>query len=488
MNSPAFDRLEAARIAPEYFAVTILKDHPDAKAAQEQAAYIQVLLKLKSAALKETDEDYHSDEARGQVLLDDLKKPFKTFDLECRYGRLSRFFKKTDIENAKLSVSSPANIKDPAVPPYAIILSQLLDNDLTQGVQRFQLGLRIANLLDDQSLDYPREAGDDVGFTSLSDARASLNELLDKRHTGAFPTTQEQRKPFHEASMAMMDDGIDLMKNKYPEAAENLRDFIKPEIPVVQKDLTRPQTLSLWRKTANFVTARASGLVKQAPQLVVGIAAGAGFRLLFSAAAIAVTGPSLAVPFVAGALAGGCVGVWRASRTLSAEEKAKGYMVKAFAFGAAFGFVGGSIGVGLGSVVAGLVESSTTVVSNATDIISVVSPEATTETIKAVSAAPEVPVVPAPPSVSAALASSELPWAETEKLLNSSPNTRCGVNGWSPGVLKTAVKERLSGWWGGVFLNHGVPAGVDVTRSGVHEQIFFKGGWRALASVLGGPR
>ncbi len=501
MNSTEFDRLEAARLAPEDLAIKILGNGPDAQAVQEQAAHIQALLIVKSRVLKETEDEYFSDESRRKVLFNDLKKSPKILNQECRYSPLAKFFSKEAVQEARSSVDSRADIKDPAVPDYSVILSRLLDKDLAQGVLCIQLGLRINNLLKDQSLDYStEEVNQEFDSRSLSDARNKLNELLDKRKTSDFPSTLEQQEPFARASKAMIDEGIDLIAKKYPEAAAKLRGFPKPptSASLEQADVTFPQESPhrIWRKVADSLTRHGSKLVEQAPQLVTGIALGAAVRIAFSAAAVAITGPSLAVLIASGALAGGIVGVWRTRWNLPAERKAPGYKAKAFVVGAAFGAIGGFIGAGVVSSIVGLIGDSTVVASNPASALPVAGPSMLQKAIASAMTSNTIEVLPAAAPVGAqeamaagSTASAPAVLTETElmDLLNSSPNTRCGVNGWGCNVVRDAMKSRLSGWWGGVFLNDGVPAGVEITRNGIREKVFFSGS-QTLESVLGGPR
>lgn len=226
MTEPSFDRLELADLPQKHFAIAMRilgADNRDVLKAQEKAAQVQALLIVKDKLLEKSIPSVGD---RKNALFDWLNT-HKTPEALRRDLGTKATDRKIAAARAEVDAKKGLAKAHPAVPPYGAIISRFLDKDFMQGALHMQVGLRILNLLQDESINYTMANANKKRDTKeLYDASGKLNELRDLRNTPEFPSDME-KAPYWDAAEHVLRKSYELMGKKYPSETQALKKGLK---------------------------------------------------------------------------------------------------------------------------------------------------------------------------------------------------------------------------------------------------------------------
>ncbi|MDD3029099.1 MAG: hypothetical protein PHS57_02290 [Alphaproteobacteria bacterium] len=236
-----FDRWSLARLQQGAFVSKLLgKKNPDLLRAQEFAARTQALLIVKDGLLQEAG--LADVRQRNNALLQStLNNPF-LLKKELDEAFPEKITEDVVFEAQKI-VDSGKEISEshPAVPAYDILFGKVIDRNFSDGVLRESVGLRLLNLLEDPRLHYPKvNTNPKLDSPALLNASNQLNALREVCGTAAFPKTQEQKRPFYEAARTVLEEGVGLIRMRYPSVADDLEQAHSTILPPTPHS-TRPR-------------------------------------------------------------------------------------------------------------------------------------------------------------------------------------------------------------------------------------------------------
>lgn len=206
--------------------------------ARERAATTQALLTVLDNFWIETKQ-YPVEKERSNKLFDFVKKTPAELAavIDDEYAKQGKRPSLVLAATGRWSVNTGAGFADtnPAVPNYGTIFGKIYDEPaLMQGVLRLQFAARIVNMFSDPSAKYSSVfTGRDPEGSPVRIAGDALNTLIafrakdiaaakdDSNATPTFPS--EEFDAYRAIALSVLEDGLAMLKTKYPAKATELR-------------------------------------------------------------------------------------------------------------------------------------------------------------------------------------------------------------------------------------------------------------------------